>query len=204
MRKSLVLEFGSQHPRAMVLDDERHARIMTGRALRRKGFVVTEFATVADFLKSWKPGTVDVIIADWQLSADHADGGDHVLERVRQRDWDVSFVLISGKLGEAEDRAEVLARLLESGGARFVERGNSGIAKACAEAEALMERRDLALLKVILSLRAGALSGATVQTTSGEKVVADLLEEVVSKPSSSHNAERPVANAVASRRTRAT
>ena len=100
MRKSLVLEFGSEHPRAMVLDDERHARIMTGRALRRKGFVVTEFATVADFLKSWKPGTVDVIIADWQLSADHADGGDHVLERVRQRDWDVSFVLISGKLGE--------------------------------------------------------------------------------------------------------
>jgi hypothetical protein len=158
---------------------------------------------VDEFNATWKPGTVDVIIADWQLSHDARQLGDRVLEDVRKRDWDVPFVLVSGKLHEDGDRVGVLGRLLDSGGARFVTRGNEGIARACEDAEDLIERRDLALLKTVLSLREGALSGAMIHTTSGEESAADFLESIVSKPKASHDAERAVAASRSRRATRA-
>lgn len=172
------------------------------RHLKGRGFEVLECPTVQAFEECWIPGTVDVIVADWQLSSKETEHGDRVLEKVRARDWDVPFVLISGKLEEDAERVDVLARLLENGGARFVRRGSSGFRKVGDEAEDLIERRDLALLKVILSMREGAISGATIQTTSGDQSAAELLEEVVSRPAKSHEAERPVAQAISARRTR--
>jgi CheY-like chemotaxis protein len=195
MRKSIRKEFGERRPRAIVLDDNARARKMTARQLRGRGFEVVECKDLSEFLRDWRPGTIDVIVADWQLSNDDAEFGDKVLWRVRQRDWDVPFVLVSGKLDQGAERAPVLEALLQSGGARFVKRGTNGIRVACDGAEALIERRDLALLKVILSLRDGALSGATIQTTSGARSVGDILEEIVSKPQASHDAERPIAQA---------
>jgi CheY-like chemotaxis protein len=200
MRKSVAREFGGQRPRAIVLDDHAGSRRMTARRLKEKGFDVEECVGVKAFLDTWKPGMFDVIIADWDLSAGQDGRGDHILEEIRKRDWDVTFVLISGKLGQDTDKAKVFGRLLESGGARFVSRGTSGIAKACEAAEDLIERRDLALLKIILSLRKGAIKDATIPTTSGNTPVSQLLEEVVSRPRSSHDAERPIAKAI-SRRT---
>lgn len=200
MRAAIVKEFGGQKPRAIVLDDNRQARTMTARRLKSRGFEVLQFASVPEFRAEWRPGTVDVIIADWDLSSVEADSGDHVLEEVRRQDWDVPFVLVSGKLEEDSNRATVLARLLASGGARFVKRGHDGIGKACGEAEDLIERRDLALLKVVLSMRQAALAGEMVPTTTGLKSVGDLLSEAVARPSISHDFERPVATALAQRR----
>jgi len=193
VRKSILKEFGNRRPRAIVLDDSATARQMTARRLRSRGFQVLECVSADEFFQVWKPGTIDVVIADWQLSHDESQQGDQVLAAVRERDWDVPFVLVSGKLGENADRARVLEHLLASGSARFVRRGNEGIRKACESAEDLIERRDLALLKVILSLRDGALSGATVRTSSGEESVESLLGTVVAKPTASHDAERPIA-----------
>jgi CheY-like chemotaxis protein len=200
MRATIRKEFGDQKPRAVVLDDSRQARLMTARKLKSRGFEVSQHATVREFREAWRPGTADVIIADWNLSAKASESGDHVLEEVRGRDWDVPFVLVSGKLDEADDRAPVLSRLLESGSARFVRRGNNGIAKACDEAEELIERRDLALLKVILSLRPAALANESVSTTTGTKSIEELLGEVVAHPAASHDFERPIATAISRER----
>lgn len=199
MKKAISREFVEQKPRAIVLDDSARARTMTGRRLRKRGFEVAECKSVEDFWKVWKPGTVDVIVADWHLSA--TERGQEVLAEIRRRDWDVPFVLVSGRLDEDPDnRAAVLSGLLEAGGARFVKRGENGIAKACDEAEELLERRDLALLKVILAFRPGALAGKEIATSSGKQSVAAMLEEIVAKPSASHDAERPVERAWAARR----
>lgn len=200
MRATIRKEFGGQKPRAVVLDDSPQARVMTARKLKSRGFEVSQHATVPEFRAAWKPGMADVIIADWNLSANASESGDHVLEEVRELDWDVPFVLVSGKLDEADERAPVLARLLESGSARFVKRGNNGISKACDEAEELIERRDLALLKVILSLRPAALANESVPTTTGAKPVEDLLAEVVARPDKSHDFERPVADSLSAGR----
>jgi CheY-like chemotaxis protein len=193
MRNSIRKEFGDKCPRAIVLDDNARARRMTARRLRGRGFEVVECKNSTEFMHDWKPGTVDVIVADWQLSNNKSELGDQMLCSVRGRDWDVPFVLVSGKLDLGADRAPVLEKLLESGGARFVKRGTNGIRLACDEAEDLIERRDLALLKVILSLREGALNGATIQTTSGARSVGEVLEGIVSKPQASHDAGRPIA-----------
>lgn len=195
MRKSISREFGTQQPRAIVLDDNPNARRMTARKLRTRGFHVVECANSAEFHQKWIPGTVDVIVSDWQLSHNEYEEGDRVLEEVRKRDWDVPFVLVSGKLDQARQRAGVLERLLESGSARFVERGDGGIEQACDLAEDLIERRDLTLLKIVLALRPAALVGAAVSTSSGEVTARDALEELVSKPAKSHDAERPIASA---------
>lgn len=193
MKKGLKVEFGSQHPRAIVLDDSASARAMTARRLRQRGFEVVACADADEFFRDWRPGTADVIIADWQLSAQGEQNGDRVLEAIRRKDWDVPFVLVSGKLDETDDRIAVLSRLLESGAARFVARGSGAIQRACDEAEDLIQRRDLALLKVILGLRPAALAGESVPTTTGPKPVVELLAEAVSQPSASHDFGRPVA-----------
>jgi CheY-like chemotaxis protein len=193
MRKSIRQEFGQQAPRAIVLDDSVRARKMTARKLRGRGFQVVECANSADFRQAWKPGTVDVIISDWDLTHNEHEEGDKILEEVRQRDWDVPFVLISGKLGQAGQRAGVLERLLDNGSARFVQRGDGGIQEACNVAEDLIERRDLALLKVILGLRPAAMEGVAIPTSSGEVLAERMLEELVSLPAKSHDAERPLA-----------
>lgn len=199
MRASIKKEFGKSRPRAIVLDDSANARSMTAHRLRNRGFEVVEFGKVADFVKGWKPGLFDVIIADWDLSHDEAENGDRVLEGVRRRDWDVPFVLVSGKLDQSATRAQVLQDLLKSGGARFVQRGDNGISRACDHAEDLIERRDLTLLKVILSLRPAALSNQVVVTSSGRQSVQELLESIVAKPKASHDAERPISTARAAR-----
>ena len=193
MRKSILKEFGQHRPRAIVLDDDKRLRRMTARRLKSRGFDVIECSNADEFLKLWVPGTVDVIVADWQLSHDKTKFGDRVLTAVRKRDWDVPFVLISGKLDEDDERAKVLQTLLEGGSARFVRRGSAGIKQACADAEDLIERRDLGLLKLILSMRDAALAGAAVRTSKGDERVAKLLQAVVSSPPKSHDAERPIA-----------
>lgn len=197
MRRSIKKEFGVHKPRAIVLDDNAKARIMTGRQLRRRGFDVIECASALEFFEAWQPGTVDIIIADWQLSHNENELGDQVLVSVRERDWDVPFVLVSGRLGEDTARARVLEHLLTSGGARFVKRGNEGIRQACDSAEDLIERRDLSLLKVILALREGALNGAAIPTSSGEQPVQAILEAIVANPPASHDAGRPIAKRTA-------
>lgn len=195
MRKSILTEFGDQKPRAIVLDDNALARKMTARRLRARGFEVYPCSNSSEFHDVWSPGTIDVIISDWDLSHNEHEEGDKVLEEVRKRDWDVPFVLISGKLSEATDRAEVLERLLGSGSARFVQRGDNGIEEACEAAEDLIERRDLALLKVLLALRPAVLQGGAVQTSSGKVKTQTMLDKLVSKPAKSHDAERPIASA---------
>jgi hypothetical protein len=141
------------------------------------------------------PGTVDVIVSDWELSHAPDEHGDRILDWVRRRDWDVPFVLISGKLGDAGSRAEVLQRLLENGSAGFVTRGDGGISKACSLAEDLIERRDLSLLKTILALRPGALADESIPATSGTIRARKMLEDLVSDPRQSHNVSRPIAAA---------
>ena len=195
MRKSILGEFGNQKPRAIVLDDSANARKMTARKLDKRGFDVFPCSNSSEFHAIWSPGTIDVIISDWDLSNDQDEDGDKILEEVRERDWDVPFVLISGKLSEADDRADVLERLLGSGSARFVQRGGGGIKEACDFAEDLIERRDLTLLKLILALRPAALEEAAISTTSGQVTAQAMLEKLVSKPAKSHEAERPIAAA---------
>jgi hypothetical protein len=148
---------------------------------------------VNEFFAAWSPGTIDVIISDWELSHNENEGGDQVLATVRQRDWDVPFVLVSGKLDQAGRRADILENLLDSGNARFVERGDGAIQKACQAAEDLIERRDLTLLKVILALRPAALAGLSIPTSAGEVSAQQQLADLVSQPTKSHNAERPLA-----------
>jgi len=155
---------------------------------------VEECATVEQFEESWKPGMVDVIVADWQLAQDDSQHGDRVLADVRARDWDVPFVLVSGKLGEDLRRARVLQVLLEEGSARFVKRGDNGIRRVCEDAEDLIERRDLTLLKVILSLRKAAEAGSAIQTSTGPQLVSKRLASLVLKPKASHDAVRPIAS----------
>lgn len=193
MRASILRDFAGEKPRAIVLDDSANARRMTAYRLRKRGFDTVECSNAADFLSKWIPGTADVIIADWGLSNDPSEHGDRVLELVRARDWDVPFVLVSGRLDQDSQRVDVLQTLLNSGSARFVRRGNNGIKRACESAEDLIERRDLALVRIILGLRQGALRGEKIQTSSGERAVRDLLEEIVSAPRVSHDAGRPVA-----------
>lgn len=199
MRSSIKKEFGQFRPRAIVLDDSAPFRKMAEHRLRRRGFEVIQCASPAEFKRVWKPGTVDVVIADWDLSHDHSERGDRVLESVRRRDWDVPFVLVSGKLGETDERAPVLQKLLKSGGTRFVQRGDGGIQRACDAAEDLMERRDLSLLKLILPLRAGALANAKLPTSRGVQSAQKFLSSIVARPKASHDAERPVALARAIR-----
>lgn len=186
MKKEIKNEFGARKPRAIVLDDHPTSRTMTARALRKRGFVVEEVDSFKEFERVWKPGMVDLVVADWQLS--ERDHGDIVLKNVRKRDWDVPFVLVSGKLGEDERRVKVLEVLLKHGAARFVTRGSGGIAKACDEGEDLIERRDLTLLKTILALREAALNGQVIQSSNGPVSVAAQLAELVAEPKSSHEA----------------
>lgn len=184
MKAEITAEFGSFKPRAIVLDDHNASRKMISRRLRGRGFEVTECETVAEFLGVWSPGLVDLIIADWQLS--DVDHGDAVLAGVRLRDWDVPFVLVSGKLGEDDRRVKVLEVLLSAGAARFVSRGENGIAKACDEGESLIERRDLTLLKVILSLRAGVLQDAVVRSSKGVVSYREQLAKLLEAPEETH------------------
>lgn len=181
MRPQIAAEFAGFTPRAIVLDDHGRSRRMTARRLRARGFDVVECASVEDFCDRWAPGSSDLIIADWQLS--DTEHGDAVLASVRLRDWEVPFVLVSGKLSEDERRVKVLEVLLEEGAARFVTRGDGGIAKACDEGESLIERRDLALLKVILALRAGARQDAIIRSSGGPVGCQAELDKLLAAPS---------------------
>ena len=200
MAESRMREFMSAAPRAIVLDDARKALAMAAEALTAAGFDVSECETVDQFFEVWQPGMFDVLVADWDLTT--GQKGDEVLEKVRERDWDVPFVLISGRLEEARERTPVLGNLLESGSARFVERGEDGFEKICTEAISLIARRDLALLRMILKLRVAALEGQTVATSSGEMPVHELLAELVRDPISSDDSDGPIADLIAARLTR--
>src|SRR4051794_8034977 len=127
MKPSIQKEFGAQRPRAILLDDEDDVRRMTARTLAGLGFDTVECGNSRQFVDMWKPGTADVIISDWDLTHEEHQKGNSVLEEVRKQDWDVPFVLVSGRLEQAEARAGVLKSLLDSGSARFVVRGDSGI-----------------------------------------------------------------------------
>lgn len=199
MTKTRMREFGATPARAIVLDDAPRHLTVAADSLRSVGFEVLECGTIDTFRAEWEPGMFDVIVADWDLTTDVK--GDHVLADVRDRDWDVPFVLISGRLEEDHEKNEVLQSLLKSGSARFVERGEGGFEKICAEALALIERRDLALLRVILKFRVGALENRKVATSSGEVPVRQLLSELVSDPITSDDSDGPIADRIASRLT---
>lgn len=197
MKDELRREFGGATPRALVLDDNPRSRTMTERRLRKSGFEVQTCASLPEFHRLWRPGTFDVIVADWDLAANAK--GDEVLLHVRDRDWEVPFVLVSGKLPEDGRRSKVLERLLEQGGARFVERGADGIERACEEAERLQLRRDLALLKVILALRPAVLKSLVVGTSSGVITTESILADLLKTPASRALAEGPIADAISKR-----
>jgi CheY-like chemotaxis protein len=184
VRAEVAAEFGGFLPRAIVLDDHNGSRRATALSLQERGFEVFECETVDEFNRYWSPGMVDLIVADWQLS-DH-EHGDEVLADVRLRDWDVPLVLVSGKLDEDEFRVKVLEVLLGLGGSKFVARGADGIEKACDEGEALIERRDMTLLKVVLALRQGAREDAVIQSSNGPVTVKSELARLVAAPSAMH------------------
>jgi CheY-like chemotaxis protein len=183
VRAEVAAEFKGFIPRAIVLDDHNGSRKATASLLRERGFEVIECETVEEFNRQWAPGMVDLIVADWQLDTDR---GDQVLAEVRMRDWDVPLVLVSGKLNEDEFRVKVLEVLLELGGSRFVARGENGIDDACNEGEALIERRDMTLLRVVLSLRQGALANATMNSSNGPISFKDELARLVAAPAEIH------------------
>lgn len=205
LRPSVQKEFGALKPRAIILDDNPSTRTMMTRVFRRKGFEAVDCETAEQFFSTWSPGLYDVVVADWDLAENQAEKttGDQILVSVRRRDWDVPFVLISGKLDQDKARNKVLRELLGSGSARFVERGSAtdsgSISRVVEEAQDLIERRDLALLKVVLSFRAAAQTGTAITTSNGKRLVSDILAEVVSSPEQSHNAGRPVVEARAKR-----
>lgn len=197
MTSSRMREFKDVGPRAIVLDDSDKARAATAEVLTSAEFEVCECEDTAEFFTKWAPGMFDVVVADWDLAA--TDKGDQVLQKVRERDWDVPFVLISGRLEEDHERSGVLSNLLESGSARFVERGDGdgGFEKARDAAFELIEKRDLALLRVILRFRTGALENRSVATSSGDVHVGDLLAEIVRDPKSSDDSDGPIASRIA-------
>jgi CheY-like chemotaxis protein len=184
VKQEIATEFGGVAPCAIVLDDHSNSRRATAIKLAARGFQVTECETAEEFRDAWAPGMVDLIVADWQLS--DRDHGDDVLAQVRVMDWDVPFVLVSGKLDEDDRRVKVLEVLLEHGGARFVARGLDGVDKVCDEGEALIERRDVTLLKIILGLRQGAKEGATIQSSSGPITMKEQLARLVAAPAEVH------------------
>jgi len=194
MKDSIELDFKGRQPRAIVLDDNDRSRISIARELKHSGFIVQDCETVAQFFDIWAPGMFDLIVADWQLSERPSDHGDKVLERVRAIDWDVPFVLISGKLDEHHNLSSVLQVLLDQGQARFVVRGDDVFGKIREEALQLMERRDSTLLKVILALRDAADEGASFRTTTGQQAVKKQLADLVASPVSSHDSLRPLSN----------
>lgn len=194
MKESIAAEFKGREPRAIVLDDNARSRVSIARELRNNGFCVKDCETVSEFMDLWAPGMFDLIVADWQLSERTAEHGDKVLEEVRRRDWDVPFVLISGKLDEHENLSKVLQVLLDQGQARFIMRGDDGFEKITEEASELLERRDSTLLKVILALRDAADQGKTFKTTTGQQKVIDQLADLVASPISSHDTIRPLSN----------
>ncbi len=197
MKGSVSDDFDGRQPKAIVLDDHRLSRQSISRRLRGQGFHVEECASVDEFLAVWWPGMYDLIVADWQLSARLSIYGDKVLEEVRRRDWDVPFVLVSGKLDEAEAdrRASVFQGLLHQHNAGFVVRGEDGIDKVYEEATRLLERRDTTLLSIILDLRDAAEKGVVIKTTSGDLPVKEQLAELVADPEFSHDALRPLSKA---------
>lgn len=195
MNSDLKTLFGDQRPVALVVDDSPRARKQTGRRLEAAGFRVTETASLDAFVAAWRPGLVDVVIADWELS--DTEHGDQVLSDIRRRDWEVPFVLISGKLVDDSRRASVLANLLENGRARFVRRGDSGIEQAVHAAIDLQLRRDITLLRLILVYRAAAAAEATVASSRGQVPVQELLADLVSTPTESSAAERPLVKSFA-------
>jgi CheY-like chemotaxis protein len=202
VRPSLMSEYGNQRPRALVLDDDDTSSRMLRAVLEPRGFDVQNCKNHAEFRKTWAPGFFDVIIADWHLAKDMR--GERVLREVRERDWDVPFVLISGRLEEANIRSQVLQELLERGQAMFVRRGAEsgadGYTLACDAAEALLERRDASVVRTILSLRPAALRNDELPASSGTVSARAQLEEVVKSSAAALWAARPLAEAIAKRR----
>jgi len=192
MNPSIAADFAGKSPKIIVLDDDGAARRMTAIRFVRRGYKVFECGSKAEFSDIWKPGLFDLIVADWQLAQNEDEHGDKVLEEVREHDWDVPFVLVSGRLDDDDRRAQVLEGLLNRGGASFITRGEGAIEQVCEQGEQLMERRDNTLLKVLLSLRDAAENGLSIQTSSGSISAAEQVAELVSKPNVSHDALRPI------------
>lgn len=192
--------FINSKPRVLILDDSDISRRRLNRSFRNIGFETEVCSTVEEFDALWSPGMFDVIVADWDLA--ETSNGDEVLVSVRQKDWDVPFVLISGQLEENTKRSDVLLRLLSSSGSRFVERGDDGFEKVCEAAIELIGRRDLVLLKLILKFRRQALAGHSIETTSGAIPVKTLLAEIVKDTNVSFNTEEPLANRIAEKLSR--
>lgn len=193
MKDSVAKEFGGARPRVIVLDDDDNARRMAAIKLERRGFAVTSCESKPAFEGVWKPGMFDLIVADWQLAQSPLEHGDKVLMWVRERDWDVPFILISGRLEDDHQKAPILSVLLNNGSARFVTRGDEGFFNTvCDQGEELLERRDMTLLKVLLALRPAADEGVSISTSSGEMSALDHIAGLVSLPKAAHDALRPI------------
>ena len=196
MSKVILKEFGKTKPRAIVLDDEDRVRLTMASELQSEGFEVIECADLAKFETEWAPGMFDLIVADWDLS--QLVHGDEVLRAIRERDWDVPFILVSGRLNEDDKKSEVFGSMLSQGSCDFVERGDDAIARICEKAFQLLEKRDLALLRLILRFRSGAIRDLKIQSSSGPVGGKEILAELVRDPASSHDGEGPLADRIAS------
>lgn len=198
MNKTILKEFGNSSPRVIVLDDSDRPRAALRRELESEGLEVSEFSDVKSFEKSWAPGMFDLIVADWDLS--EREKGDEVLASIRESDWDVPFILISGRLNEdGPSRSQVFESMLSEGNCDFVERGDDASAQVIKKAFKLIEQRDFALLRVVLRFRQAALEEKQVKTTSGSVSALDILAELVRSPSNSHDVEGPLADRITRR-----
>jgi DNA-binding response OmpR family regulator len=161
----------------LLVDDDKRTSTLLARRLRTLRFEVHQADSFDSAIECFNAGFVDIVIADWDLEADHKKRGDALFEALRSRDWEVPLVLVSGKMTLDKERASTLAHVLQCGSAAFVERGQ-GFDKIIAAARDLLSRRDVALTGVIHKLRS---TSASIPTTDGrltsKKILADLLTD---------------------------
>src|SRR5262245_40393922 len=132
--------------RVLVVDDDPSAGRALARVFERKGFLVDTVESYEQGLEAFHAGFFDLVIADWDLAAEPERKGDALFCALRERDWEVPMILLSGQLpvAGAGERAETLQSIMNYGAVKFVERGQ-GYDRVIKEAQDLLRRRDTAL-----------------------------------------------------------
>src|SRR6185295_10711318 len=104
----------SKRVRILIVEDVAADAELMERELNRGGinFTCQCVATRADFIKALKESPPDVVLADYALPQFH---GMEALMLTRQHLPDVSFVCVSGAVGE-----ETAVELMKQGAADFV------------------------------------------------------------------------------------
>lgn len=168
-------------PVVLLVDDEKLTIKILGRKLRTLGYKVIACETYAQALSAFRSGFIDIVVADWDLAKDDKKKGDALFRAIRERDWEVPLVLVSGKLHEDSAKAATFANVLNFGSATFVERGTAiGYEKIVQAMRRLLERRDIVLSEMIHKLRSSQIK---VRTTSGVVDSSKLLSRMLSRSS---------------------